>query len=297
MAGRAIETKGLTFRYAGGVGVSDVDLTVERGEIFGFLGPNGAGKTTTIRMLLDLLRPDRGEARVLGTAVRAGGGELRRRIGFLPGDLALPAGLTGRQALELFAELARRPPVRRDEVLDRIGFPRAALERKVRTYSTGMRQAIGLACALQHAPELLILDEPTTGLDPLVRDAVLGLLRDARERGQTVFLSSHVLDEVERSCDRVGVIHLGRLHQVARVSELRLASRRHVTLVFADGRVERFTSDAAAPELLESLRAHGNSLRSVEIRAAALDEIFRDLVGAANAAPAHPPSSAPEPAP
>src|SRR5882672_8554726 len=181
MAGRAIETKGLTFRYAGGVGVSDVDLTVERGEIFGFLGPNGAGKTTTIRMLLDLLRPDRGEARLLGTAVRAGGGELRRRIGFLPGDLALPAGLTGRQALELFAELARRPAVRRDEVLDRIGFPRAALERRVKTYSTGMRQAIGLDCALQHAPELLILDEPTTGLDPLVRDAVLGLLRDARE--------------------------------------------------------------------------------------------------------------------
>ncbi len=284
MAGRAIETEGLTFHYAGGVGVSDVDLTVERGEIFGFLGPNGAGKTTTIRMLLDLLRPDRGAARVLGQPVRAGSGELRRRIGFLPGDLALPAGLSGAQALDLFAALARRAPIRRDETLDRIGFPRQALPRKVKNYSTGMRQMIGLACALQHEPELLILDEPTSGLDPLVRDAVLGLLRDARARGQTVFLSSHVLDEVERLCDRVGVIHQGRLHQVAAIAELRLASRRHVTLAFADGRVERFTSDEPAPRLLERLRAHGEALRSVEIRAAALDEIFRDIVGSADAA-------------
>ena len=276
MAGRAIETEGLTFHYAGGVGVSDVDLTVERGEIFGFLGPNGAGKTTTIRMLLDLLRPDRGAARVLGQPVRAGSGELRRRIGFLPGDLALPAGLSGAQALDLFAALARRAPIRRDETLDRIGFPRQALPRKVKNYSTGMRQMIGLACALQHEPELLILDEPTSGLDPLVRDA--------RARGQTVFLSSHVLDEVERLCDRVGVIHQGRLHQVAAIAELRLASRRHVTLAFADGRVERFTSDEPAPRLLERLRAHGEALRSVEIRAAALDEIFRDIVGSADAA-------------
>jgi len=284
MAARAIETEGLTFRYAGGVGVSGVDLEVERGEIFGFLGPNGAGKTTTIRMLLDLLRPQRGTVRVLGVDVRAGGGELRRRIGFLPGDLALPVGLSGAQALDLFAELARRPAVRREEVLDRVGFPRHALARKVKSYSTGMRQMIGLACALQHEPELLILDEPTTGLDPLVRDAVLGLLRDARGRGQTVFLSSHVLDEVERLCDRVGVIHAGRLHRVARVAELRLASRRHVTLGFADGRIERFTSDEPAPALLERLRALDHELRSVEIRAAALDEIFRDIVGGAGAA-------------
>ena len=284
MAARAIETEGLTFRYAGGVGVSGVDLEVERGEIFGFLGPNGAGKTTTIRMLLDLLRPQRGTVRVLGVDVRAGGGELRRRIGFLPGDLALPVGLSGAQALDLFAELARRPAVRREEVLDRVGFPRHALARKVKSYSTGMRQMIGLACALQHEPELLILDEPTTGLDPLVRDAVLGLLRDARGRGQTVFLSSHVLDEVERLCDRVGVIHTGRLHRVARVAELRLASRRHVTLGFADGRIERFTSDEPAPALLERLRALDHELRSVEIRAAALDEIFRDIVGGAGAA-------------
>jgi ABC-2 type transport system ATP-binding protein len=280
MGALAIETKDLTLRYPTGAGVESVDLAIERGELFGFLGPNGAGKTTTIRMLLDLLRPDRGSVHVLGVEVRAGGGELRRRVGFLPGDLALPTGVTGAQALDLFARLSRRAPVRRDEVLDRLGFPRHALPRRVRHYSTGMRQMIGLACALQHEPELLILDEPTTGLDPLVRDSVLTLLREARARGQTVFLSSHVLDEVERLCDRVGVIHEGRLHRVASVSELRLASRRSVTLRYASGEVVRFESDEPADRLLERIRAAPGALRDVEIRAAALDEIFRKIVGA-----------------
>jgi ABC-2 type transport system ATP-binding protein len=276
----AIETRDLTLRYPGGAGVEAVALAVARGEIFGFLGENGAGKTTTIRMLLDLLRPDRGEARVLGVPVRAGGGELRRRLGYLPGDLELPAGLTGEGALELFAALQRRAPVRRDEVLDRLGFPRHALRRKVKHYSTGMRQMVGLACALQHDPELLLLDEPTTGLDPLVRDCVLTLLREARARGQTVFLSSHVLDEVERLCDRVAIIHRGTLRRVATVAELRFSGRRRVTLRYADGRVERFESDEAAPALLARLRAlaDGSALQDLEIRAGALDEIFRAIV-------------------
>jgi ABC-2 type transport system ATP-binding protein len=280
MSELAIETHDLTLEYGGGAGVRALDLAVVRGEVFGFLGPNGAGKTTTIRMLLDLLRPDRGEARLLGQPVREGGGELRRRIGFVPGDLALPAGVSGLQALDLFAGLQQKTPLRRDEVLDRLGFPRHALTRKVKHYSTGMRQMVGLACAMQHDPELLILDEPTTGLDPMVRDVVLTLLREGRARGQTIFLSSHVLDEVERLCDRVGVIHRGRLHRVAGVSDLRFASRRTVTLRHADGTIERFVSDEPAEQLLERIRAAGNGhpLRDVEIRAAALDEIFREIV-------------------
>jgi ABC-2 type transport system ATP-binding protein len=298
MGDLAIETRGLTIRYSGGAGVHELDLAVARGEIFGFLGPNGAGKTTTIRMLLDLLRPDRGEARVLGVPVRAGGGELRRRIGFVPGDLTLPTGVTGLQALDLFARLARaarQSSSRRDEVLDRLGFPRQFLTRRVRHYSTGMRQMVGLACAMQHDPELLILDEPTTGLDPMARDVVLTLLKEGRARGQTVFLSSHVLDEVERVCDRVGVIHRGRLHRVAAVAELRFASRRTVTLRHADGRVERFTSDEPAQELLERVRRAGDGqpLRDLEIRAAALDEIFREIVGGEDDSTGHAPGSGP----
>ena len=266
--------------------VDGVTFTIERGERVGFLGPNGAGKTTTIRMLLDLLRPDSGEARVLGVPVRHGGGDLRRRIGFLPGDLALHGSLSGAATLAFFSDLVGRPPVRRDEVLDRLGFPRHALARKVKTYSTGMRQMLGITLALQHAPELLILDEPTSGLDPLVRDAVLGLLRECRARGQTVFLSSHVLDEVDRCADRVGIIHRGRLHTVARVDELKLGGHRVVTLRWRGGRSETFESDEPPRALLERVTAladgSADPLHDVEIRPLGLDAIFKRIVGEAS---------------
>ncbi len=275
----AIETRALSVSYGGGAGVFDLDLAVARGEVFGFLGPNGAGKTTTIRVLLDLLRPDLGEVRVLGQPVRAGGGELRRRIGYLPGDLRLFGALSGAATLDFFARLVGRPVVRRDEALDRLGFPRHALSRRVKTYSTGMRQMIGITLALQHEPELLILDEPTTGLDPLVRDAFLTLVRECRARGQTVFLSSHVLGEVERCADRVGIIHRGRLHDVARVDELGLSRQRVVTLRWRDGRIDTFESEVAPRDLLAQViaRADGD-LVDVEIRPLGLDAIFRRIV-------------------
>jgi len=281
----AIVTRGLTVEYKSGAGIFDVDLSVARGEVFGFLGPNGAGKTTAIRTLLDLLRPDRGSVSVLGRPVHGGhgsSGELRRRIGYLPGDLELFGGLRARELLEFFAGLYGRPPSRRDEMLDRLGFPRHALDRKVKLCSTGMRQMLGLTIAFQHEPELLILDEPTTGLDPLVRDAFLGIVRDARTRGQTVFLSSHVLDEVERCADRVGIIHRGRLHRVARIDELKAAGRRVVTLRWRGGRSESFESDEPPAALLASTAARADgeddSLQDVEIRPLGLDEIFRRVV-------------------
>ncbi len=283
----AIQTHDLTVRYQGAVGIDAVTLEVARGEVFGFLGKNGAGKTTTIRVLLDLLRPDRGDAKVLGIDVRAGGGELRRRIGFLPGDLALLGTLTGDATLALFTDLQGRPPVRRDELLGRLGFPRHALARKVKSYSTGMRQMIGITLAMQHEPELLILDEPTTGLDPLVRDSFLALVRDCRTRGQTVFLSSHVLDEVERCADRVGIIHDGRLRRVGGVAELRLGSARVVTLTFEDGRIETFESHDEPAALLATIdalrRQHGDTLRDLEVRSLGLDSIFRHVVKEASA--------------
>jgi ABC-2 type transport system ATP-binding protein len=284
----AIETHGLTVDYGGGAGVHDVELTVGRGEVFGFLGRNGAGKTTTIRTLLDLRRPDRGEVRVLGVAVREGGAALRQRIGYLPGDLALFGHLTGERTLDLFARLSRRPPVRREELLDRLHFPREALRRRVSGWSTGMRQMLGITLAAQHDPELLVLDEPTSGLDPLVRDAFLAFVRDCAARGQTVFLSSHVLDEVERCARRVAIVHGGRLRATVDLHELEQAAQRVVTLRWRGGSSESFESREPAARLLEvvngriAARRDAGELVDVEIRPLGLDQVFRRVVGEAS---------------
>jgi ABC-2 type transport system ATP-binding protein len=249
---------------------------VPGGQVFGFLGPNGAGKTTTIRLFLDLLRPDRGRATILGHEVRAGGGALRSRIGYLPGDLALFPRVTGTEVLDLFARLQRRPPARRAEVLDALGFPAEALRRRTRTYSTGMRQMIGIAIAFQHDPELLILDEPTTGLDPLVRSSFLDLVRGARARGATVFLSSHVLDEVDKVADRIGLIARAKLRLVEGVAHLRRRWPRRVRVRLHDGTEREWETRSAAMPLLDELRALDPA--EVEIARAALDEVFRSIV-------------------
>jgi ABC-2 type transport system ATP-binding protein len=277
----AIQCEGLTRFHGGTPGVVDLDLRVPRGAVFGFLGPNGAGKTTTIRLLLDLLRPDRGVVRVLGEEVRGGGAGLRARIGYLPGDLALLPRATGLQVLEFFASLQGRRPVARDGVLEALGFPLPALGRRTRTYSTGMRQMIGIAIAFQHAPELLILDEPTTGLDPLVREAFLGLVRSARSRGATVFLSSHVLDEVDRVADRVGLIAGARLRIEESVDELRRTWPRQVWVRFKDGSERTFESDAGVAPLLDEIRALDPA--DLEVRRAGLDQVFRKAVSESRA--------------
>jgi ABC-2 type transport system ATP-binding protein len=272
----AIRCEALTRYHGATPGVVDLDLEVPRGEVFGFLGPNGAGKTTTIRLLLDLLRPDRGRAVVLGREVRDGGSDLRSRIGYLPGELVLFPRASGTRVLDLFSKLQGRPPVDRDAVLGRLGFPAAALARKTRTYSTGMRQMIGIAIAFQHAPDLLVLDEPTTGLDPIVRGAFLDLVGDARARGATVFLSSHVLDEVDRVADRVALIAEARLAMVATVDDLRRRWPRQVRVRARDGTERSFESEGAIGPLLDELRSLDPV--DVEIRRAGLDDVFRAIV-------------------
>ncbi len=257
-------------------GVVDLDLTVHQGEVFGFLGPNGAGKTTTIRTFLDLLRPDSGSVRVLGCDVRDRSGAARARIGYLPGDLALFAGERGDAVLDLFGRLQRRPSNRRREILDRLGFPQDALRRKCRTYSTGMRQMIGIAATFQHDPELLILDEPTTGLDPIVRDAFLDLVRDARAAGKTVFLSSHILSEVADVADRVGLIANARLRVVDTVSNLRRKWPRRVRVHMADGSVRESRDVRPIRELLASLG--DTDVADLEITPAGLDDVFRAVI-------------------
>ena len=226
-----IETQGLTKSYGPHRGIVDVDLHVTEGEAFGFLGPNGAGKTTTIRTLLDHLRPTSGQARIFGMDTTEQPVEIHRRLGYLPGEFALYDKLTGGQTIEYFANL--RGSVDRTyqrQLLDRLDVDTS---RKFREYSKGNKQKIGLVVALQHRPELLLLDEPTSGLDPLIQQEFYAVIREAKEEGRTIFMSSHILSEVERTCDRVAIIRDGRLVRIDRVGALRDMAHHQVDLRFS----------------------------------------------------------------
>ncbi len=207
----AIVATGLGKRYGPVTALSDLSLSVEAGEVFGFLGPNGAGKTTTIRILLGLIAKTAGSATVLGQKVDASSAAMRLRadIGYLPGELALWPRFSGWHTLRFLEALTGKPAIDRAALLERLNLSEADLQRPVRTYSDGMKQKLGLVQALQCRPRLVFLDEPTKGLDPLVQQAFYDLLVDARARGVTVFFSSHVLPEVERVCDRVAMLKSG----------------------------------------------------------------------------------------
>jgi ABC-2 type transport system ATP-binding protein len=227
-----IETERLTKSYGANRGIVDLDLEVDAGEVFGFLGPNGAGKTTTIRTLLDHLRPTSGRARVFGVETTADPVAIHRRIGYLPGEFTLYDRLTGGQTIEYFGNLRGGvDPAYRASLVKRLDVDPS---RRFKEYSKGNKQKIGLVVALQHRPELLILDEPTSGLDPLVQQTFYGLVREAKAEGRTVFLSSHVLSEVERTCDRVAIVREGRLVRTGRVDTLRDLAHHQVELRFAD---------------------------------------------------------------
>ncbi len=227
-----IELDRLTKRYGDSRGIDDVSMSVEAGEVFGFLGPNGAGKTTTIRTLLDLLHPTRGSARVFGLDSRRDALAIHARIGNLPGDFSYDPHLTGRELIGYLAGLRGVPGLGRAEAL--AARFHADLDRPLGQLSRGNRQKIGLVQAAFHDPELLVLDEPTGGLDPLMQEAFLTFVAEERTAGRTVFLSSHELDEVERVCDRVGIIREGRLIAVEEVAEITGRAYRHVTLAFGE---------------------------------------------------------------
>jgi ABC-2 type transport system ATP-binding protein len=228
----AIEMRRLSKTYASGVrALVDVDLRVERGEVFGYLGPNGAGKSTTIRLLLDLIRPTAGGADVLGHDTRAQSVEARRRVGYVPGDLRLADRLTGDEQLDSLARLRGGvDPGLRAELVERF---ECILDRPIRELSRGNRQKLGVVQAFMHRPEVLILDEPTAGLDPLNQEEFRKLARETAADGRTVFLSSHSLEEVQRIADRVGIIRTGRLIDVDSVASLRERSLRRIAIRFA----------------------------------------------------------------
>jgi ABC-2 type transport system ATP-binding protein len=251
----AIRTVGLEKDYGNRRGLDGLDLEVHRGEVYGFLGPNGSGKTTTIRILLDVIRPSAGSVEVLGLDPRADGPRLRARIGYLPGDFLVD----GRQTpAQLFAHLAALrggvDPVRLAGLIDRLGLDPGV---KIRKLSKGNRQKVGLVQAFMHDPELLVLDEPTGGLDPLLQREFQAMVAEAVADGRTVFMSSHVLGEVQATAHRVGIIRDGRLVAGESVDDLREKAVRRVTIRF-DGPVP--SADFLAIDGVEDVTVHDGLL-------------------------------------
>ena len=228
----AISTVGLTKHYGDFPALVDLDLEVRRGEVFGFLGPNGAGKTTMIRTVLDLIRPTRGTAAILGLDSHAHAVEIRRHIGYLPSDLTMYPTLTGRDTLTYFANL--RGGVDWSVVHSLAERLEADLDKKVGDLSSGNRQKVGLIQAFMNQPAVIIMDEPSSGLDPLMQQEFQAMMREVAARGGAVFLSSHTLSEVQRAAERVGIIRHGRLVAVEGVRALRAKAIRRVELMFDD---------------------------------------------------------------
>jgi ABC-2 type transport system ATP-binding protein len=295
----AIETSALTKFYGASRGIEDLDLRVERGEVFGYLGPNGAGKTTTIRLLLDLIRPTRGWAAIAGLDTRWESREVRRQTGYLPGELKLPTRSTALGFLSYLGALRGR--VERQAILELADRLQLELGRRIGDLSKGNKQKVGVVGAFMHDPELLILDEPTSGLDPLRQHEVLELVRERAAAGRTIFFSSHELDQVEHVVERVGIVRGGRLVAVESIATLRQRALRRVEVRLAtaagglerlrtvpgvrdvswDDGVVRLDVEGAMDALVKELaRLRVQTLTS---EAPELDEIFRSYYGDSDA--------------
>ena len=231
-ATRPIRAEGLTKRYGETLAIDGLDLSIEPGEVYGYLGPNGAGKTTTIRLLLGIHRPTRGRAELFGIDAWADPVEAHRRVAYVSGEPFLWPGMTGAETIEFLARLhGGTDRAYRDELVQRFDLD---TKKKVRALSKGNRQKVQLVAALATRADLLVLDEPTSGLDPLMEMAFRECIREAKQRGQAVFLSSHILSEVEALCDRVGILREGRLVDQGTLAELRHLSTQTVEVTFSD---------------------------------------------------------------
>ena len=235
-----VEVDRLSKSYGSIRGIADVSFSVPAGEVFGFLGPNGAGKTTTIRILMQLISPDGGSASLFGVALSRRHPELFERIGYLPGDFRPPAEMRSGDYLSYMARYRRRTPVLREALCARLGFGKKELRQPIKHLSHGNRQKLGLLLALEHAPELAVLDEPTSGLDPLVQEAFYEVVRELRDRGTAVFLSSHLLSEVEKVCGRVAIVRGGKLVAEESIDALKRVRPRRLVAVLS-------TLDAPTP--------------------------------------------------
>jgi ABC-2 type transport system ATP-binding protein len=297
MSEKIIETHNLTVYYGKYRGIKDVNLTVERGEAFGFLGPNGAGKTTTQRVLLDVIRPTSGSASIFGLDCRTHGVELRRRVGYLPGELALYKEMRANQFFKMYEFLRGDNGANGywRELCERLDLDTS---RKIGNFSRGNKQKVGIVAAFMGKPDLLVLDEPTSGLDPLVQQTVMEMVREVKADGRTIFFSSHILPEVQAVCDRVGIIRQGELVATQRVEELIAARLNRMTLIFAalppagafdiDGVTEISRAEQSVTlEVRENLpavlaAAAQHDIRDIETHNMSLEEIFLDYYGRGN---------------
>lgn len=290
----AIETSGLTKDYGAGRGLFDLDLSIPRGEVFGYLGPNGAGKTTTIRLLMAMIRPTRGSASIFGLDCQTKSVEIKRTVGYLPGELPQFGGLRGSEVVAYLAGL--RGGVDAAVVADLATRFDLDLGRRFREYSRGNKQKLGLILAFMHRPQLLILDEPTGGLDPLNQQEFYKLVLETRERGATVFLSSHILSEVEHICTHVGIIRQGTLVRVASLNELhhmrvhevevefgnepplhQLRGAEGVSLEEVDGHRVRLTVRGSFEPLMAALQGH--RIVNLVSHEPSLEEVFLAYYG------------------
>lgn len=298
MTTSVIHTDSLTKYYDKVLGVEDLDLVVEEGEAFGYLGPNGAGKTTTIRLLMGMLRPTRGSATVLGMDSWRESVPIKARIGYLPGDVALYPRLTGEEHVGYIARFGGRGEERGRALAERLELD---ISRRVSGYSKGMKQKLSIILALMKRPELLVMDEPTNALDPIMQHALYDILNEYREDGTTILFSSHNLPEVERICDRVGIIRAGRMVTTERIEDLRSMRLRNVEVIFADGvpagleamhgvtdlesqagnRVQlKFKGDI--DELIKKVARH--RIADITVSHASLEDIFMEFYGGASGA-------------
>jgi ABC-2 type transport system ATP-binding protein len=268
MAENALRTEGLTKRFGAVVALDNLDLEVGKGEVFGFLGPNGAGKTTTIRLLLALSRPTDGRAEIFGMDCQRQPTETHRRLGFVAGEANLWPSLTGAETLSLLGRVHGGVDERyRDELIERFDLDPT---KKVRAYSKGNHQKVILIAALMVRPELLILDEPTSGLDPLMEQEFRHCVAEAKDRGQTVFLSSHILSEVEALCDRVGILREGRLVELGTLAEMR-----HLSALTVEATFDGVVPDLSAVPGVSSVQSNGRVVRC-QVRGS-IDPLLRVL--------------------
>ncbi len=288
-----IETRGLTKDYGRGRGVFALDLVVKQGQVLGFLGPNGAGKTTTIRQLMGFIRPDSGTAQIFGQDCFAKAPAVQARVGYLPGEIAFPDDMTGEEYLRFAARLrgSRAAMGRAKELCGRFEMDG---KMRIKRMSKGTKQKLGIVAAFMHSPELYLLDEPTSGLDPLMQGHFLALLAEEKAAGKTILLSSHIFEEVERTCDTAAILRAGRLVATENMDALRKSRRKVFSLRFADEKAALMFANGLAEAAREGARvtvpvtgdvdalvkrAAGYPLRDLSVRPQSLEELFLHYYG------------------
>ena len=290
-----IEVKNVTKDYGQGKGIFDVNITVKKGEVFGFLGPNGAGKTTTIRNLLGFIRPDKGQCFIGGLDCFKYAAKIQENLGYLPGEIAFLDDLTGKQMLEFIASMKGiRDKSKMNDLIERFELDPKG---KIKKMSKGMKQKIGIICAFMGDPDIIILDEPTSGLDPLMQNRFVDLILEEKNKGKTILMSSHIFEEVERTCDRTAIIKEGKIVAIERMESLKAKKRKFYSLEFqSENERLRFQEDNPFIKIIE---VHGRSatvavqgdivkfldiltkykIKDLDVKRETLEEIFLHFYG------------------